>query len=339
MNQTLITACDTFSATSNADTNIQNGNLQIKNVVSGLPQSPSIFRGDIENIQIQKSLTQTPQVTRITWTLANNFEYRFSYVAPNGYTTYNFYYLSDSNASDTEIKNAIVKWASAMGLVTTTDNTTSVDLTGVAGSPLFNITNLSANLTATSQMGTLSPNALPGTALAGTTTVTVTVLAGQTYKTGETYTITGATGFTFTDAYGNSSTGSVTARIVYASATTFTLDGITGSGTNAGTITITRVAQAAFGTPAQVSAEVTGYTADATYAYDSMVVALRSGDAVKYWLKASLLASPFTPTTNYSTRFLLDINTFISSAKLSTDANNNITANSTANKSLALPIS
>lgn len=333
MNQTLITACDTFASVVgniNADANIQNGNLQIKNVVSGLPQPPSIFRGDIDNIQIQKSLTQTPQVTRITWTLANNFEYRFSYVAPNGYTTYNFYYLSDSNASDTEIKNAIVNWASAMGLVTTTDNTTSVDLTGVAGSPLFNITNLSANLTATSQMGTLSPNATPATALSGTTTVTVTVLAGQTYKTGETYTITGATGFTFTDAYGNSSTGSVTARIVYgAVANTFTLDGITGSGTNTGAITITKVAQAAFGTPAQVSAEIPGFTASSTYAYDSMVVTLKSGDAVKYWLKASLLASPFTINTG-TDYFYQAIAAFMSSTAA---------GNVTQAKVLGLPIS
>lgn len=330
MNQTLITACDTFSATSNADTNIQNGNLQIKNVVSGLPYPSSIFRGDIESIQIQKSLTETPQVTRITWTLANNFEYRFSYVASNGYTTYNFYYLSDSSASNSDLSTAIVNWATAMGLVTATDNTTSVDLTGVAGSPLFNISNASANLTIASQMGTLSPHASQGTALSGTTTVTVTVLAAQTYKTGETYTITGATGFTFTDAYGNSSTGSVTARIVYASATTFTLDGITGSGTNTGTITITKVAQPAFGTPAQVSSEVAGYTADATYAYDSMAIKIKGDGVVKYWLKASLLASPFTPTTNYSTRFLLDIGAFMSSTASS---------NVTQAKVLGLPIS
>lgn len=304
MSQKLTTVCETFSSNINEDLNVQNGLLQINNEVSGFPQPPPIFRGDIESIQIKKSLAETPMIVRITWVLSNNFEYRFSYVGPNGYTTYNFYYLSDSNASNTEIKNAIVNWASAMGLVTTTDNTTSVDLTGVAGSPLFNITNLSANLTATSQMGTITPATFVNPTqpqIAGTTTVTVTTAAAQTFKTGDVVTISGFTGPTLTDAYGNTYTSSVTTRIVYATSTTFTLDGFTSNGTaNTTSITITRVAQSAYGTADQVSSEVSGYTADATCAYDSIVVSTKQGE-LKLWLKASLLASPFTATTNLTT--------------------------------------
>ena len=45
----------------------------------------------------------------------------------------------------------------------------------------------------------------------------------------------------------------VTARIVYASATTFTLDGCVGVGTNTGTIVITKVASGAIGTIAEVN--------------------------------------------------------------------------------------
>jgi hypothetical protein len=109
------------------------------------------------------------------------------------------------------------------------------------------------------------------------------------------------------------------------------LDGITGSGTNTGTITITKVAQNSFGTAAQVTSEVNraGYTADALSNYDRISITTKSGNVFDFWLKASLVASPFTATTDLS-RFYLDMGAFQSSTASS---------NVTSAKVLSLPIS
>jgi hypothetical protein len=327
----MITALETFSNTSNADTNIQNGVLAIDNNAANTPTPSPIVRSEIASIVTQKSLVETPSVIRITWLLNNLTTYQFQLIEPNGYTEYNFYYVSDASALDSEVGNAIANFVNATGVATATYSAgSSIDLTAVAGKPLFTVQAV-VGCSAASQMPTISPNATPGTALAGTTTVTVTTLAAQSFKTGEVVTITGATGFTFTDAFGTSSVGSVTTRIVYASATTFTLDGITGSGTNTGTITITKVAQNSFGTAAQVTSEVNraGYTADALSNYDRISITTKSGNVFDFWLKASLVASPFTATTDLS-RFYLDMGAFQSSTASS---------NVTSAKVLSLPIS
>ena len=313
------TALETFSATSNADTNIQNGLLQISNPATGAPFPPAIFRGVVKGIEIDKSLAETSTVMRISWTAANSTTYAFRLVAPNGYTYYNFYFVSDASATDAEIGNAIQAWVATTGIATGTYSSGAyIDLTAVAGSPMFGVQTIS-NITAALQMPTIAPHATPGTALAGTTTVTVTTLAAQSFKTGETVTITGATGFTFTNALGVSSVASVTARITYVSATTFTLDGITGSGTNTGTIVITKVPQVAFGTPAQVTSEVgvSGYTANSSYNYDKMIVKTMDGSEYHFWLMASTIASAYTPTANL-TVFYGDIATFQSTAFIPT---------------------
>ncbi len=101
---------------------------------------------------------------------------------------------------------------------------------------------------------TIAPHATAGTALAGTTTVTCTTLAGQTFATGETVTVVAGTGYTFTQN-GVSGLTSVTARITYATATTFTLNGVVGAGTNTSAPTFTKAAQASFGSIADVNAD------------------------------------------------------------------------------------
>jgi hypothetical protein len=315
----MITALETFSNTSNADTNIQNGVLAIDNNAANTPTPSPIVRSEIASIVTQKSLVETPSVINISWTLASLTTYQFQLIEPNGYTGYNFYFVSDASATNLEVGNAIANFVNATGVATATYSTgSSIDLTAVAGKPLFTVQVLSPSLlSAASNMPKIDANTTPATALSGTTTVTVKALASpaQSFKTGEVVTITNATGFTFTDAFGNSSVGSVTARIVYVDGTTFTLDGITGSGTNTSTPTITKVAQNSFGTAAQVTSEVNraGYTANALSNYDRIRITTKSGNVFDFWLRASDVASPFNATTNLSV-FYSDMNVFQSTA-------------------------
>jgi hypothetical protein len=96
---------------------------------------------------------------------------------------------------------------------------------------------------------TIALNATPATAIAGTSTVTVTTLAAHGLVTGNVVHITGATGSVFTnvDNGGKVSTGEIECTIAYATATTFTLRGVTRTGTNTGAATLAVVPSEAFG--------------------------------------------------------------------------------------------
>lgn len=162
-------------------------------------------------------------------------------------------------------------------------------------------------------MPTIAPHATAATAIAGTTTVTVTTLAAQTFRTGDIVNITGMADFSITQN-GVAGLTEVTARIVYATATTFTLDGCVGTGTNSGTIVITKVASGAIGTIAEVNriAALNGSTATATettYMYDVVEIdgaynnsILASPSVTNFsaivFVKKSLITSPYTNDTN-----------------------------------------
>jgi len=162
-------------------------------------------------------------------------------------------------------------------------------------------------------MPTIAPHATAATAIAGTTTVTVTTLAAQTFRTGDIVNITGMADFSITQN-GVAGLTEVTARIVYATATTFTLDGCVGTGTNTGTIVITKVASGAIGTVDEVNriAALNGSTATATattYMYDVVEIdgaynnsILASPGVTNFsaivFVKKSLIASPYTNDTN-----------------------------------------
>jgi len=206
-----------------------------------------------------------------------------------------------------------------------TNNGFDVTLTSNAGSPTVILTvtcsatnpNISIGAvegaTVAYAMPTLSPNATEATAIAGTTTVTVTVLAAQTFRTGDIVNITGMAGYSITQN-GVAGLTEVTARIVYATATTFTLDGCVGVGTNTGTIVITKVASGAIGTPEEVNriAALNGSTATATAttfmydvveidgAYNNSILAspgVTNFNAIVF-VKKNLIASPFTVDSN-----------------------------------------
>jgi hypothetical protein len=328
----MITALETFSNTSNADTNIQNGVLAIDNNAANTPTPSPIVRSEIASIVTQKSLVETPSVIRISWTLANSTTYQFQLIEPNGYTEYNFYYVSDASALDSEVGNAIANFVNATGVATATYSTgSSIDLTAVAGKPLFTVQAM-VGCTAASQMPQVNLTSIVAGVSPGTFEGTV-VAASGTFVTGETVTIAGATGITFVDQFGNTTSGTVTARIYRfnATATNFKLSDITAIGTLSGSPTITKVAQNSFGTAAQVTSEVNraGYTANALSNYDRIRITTKSDNVFDFWLRASLVASPYTATTDLSV-FYLDMGAFQSST-----ASNNVTSA----KVLSLPIS
>lgn len=309
MGQIFSTTLNTLSSTAGTSSTAADGYVSGGIAfVTGLPQM--VWKG-IKSLILKRALVETANVVVISGTKANDTRFGFTIMQmQNGaqpkYT--NVGYTSDATATATEIKNALVAImvannvsgqcsVTASGAVNSNDFT--VTLTAAAGEPMFQVQNL-VNVTQASGMPTLNPNATAGTAVAGTTTVTITVLASQSFASGETVTVAGATGFTFTKD-GVSQGTSVTARITYASATTFTLDGVTGSGTNSGTVTITKVAQEAYGQPAQVEAVISTGTVASTYQYDSATFVMENGNENQLWIKANLIASPFTINTNLAT--------------------------------------
>lgn len=223
-------------------------------------------------------------------------------------------------------------FASTTASALTTDLTTwlanngfDVTLTSNAASPTVILTVTCSDTNPTISIGslegatvafampTIAPHATEATAIAGTTTVTVTTLAAQTFRTGDIVNITGMAGYSITQN-GVAGLTEVTARIVYATATTFTLDGCVGAGTNTGTIVITKVASGAIGTIAEVNAiaALNGSTATATattYMYDVVEIdgaynnsILASPGVTNFsaivFVKKSLIASPYTNDTN-----------------------------------------
>jgi len=275
---------------------------------------------NLQSLQVFKNLVATPMKWSFSTgalTTGNVVSFRVVQTVNGIIRDSIFSYTFDSYAN---LDTAISNWFTAEGFEATYANTSvssTVDGTITASSSNISITVSGISyFTETYSMPTLNPNATAATAVSGTTTVTVAVLAAQTFSTGETVTITGATGFTFTKG-GVATVGSVTARITYASATTFTLDGVTGSGTNTGTIVITKVAQDGFGSIADVNADASASgssqtATQTTYQYNCAKIrgtypastngSLQIADVYEatLWYPANLIASPFTAFTNTS---------------------------------------
>jgi len=301
------------TATSAADCVTTSGTT----VITGLTPFKNV---NLESLQVYKNLVATPMVyTFSTGALSagNVVSFRVVQTVDGLIKDSIFTYTFDSYAN---LNTAISNWFLAEGFEATYVNTSvSSTVNGTITSSSSNVVITISGIsyfTETYAMPTLNPNATAATAVSGTTTVTVAVLAAQTYSTGETVTISGATGFTFTKN-GVATVGTVTARITYASATTFTLDGVTGSGTNTGTITITKVAQEGFGSVAYVNNdallnESSATATQTTYQYNCAQIkgtypssAMGALAQPQYfeatlWYPANLIASPFTAFVNTS---------------------------------------
>ena len=274
---------------------------------------------DLQSFQIVRNLVSTPQRWTYSIPLVNSGAVSFRVIQTvNGLVRDAvFTYTFAATASSSELKTAIDNWYAAQGFsgsntVTAASPTTGV-LVGSASNTNIQMTAITG-LTVTYAMPTIAPHATAGTALAGTTTVTCTTLAAQTFATGETVTVVAGTGYTFTQN-GVSGLTSVTARITYATSTTFTLNGVVGAGTNASAPTFTKVAQAGFGSIADVNADAVqnGSTATATqttYQYNCAQIrgtypvatngSLQVADVYEatLWYPANLILSTFDPFTN-----------------------------------------
>lgn len=285
--------------------------------ITGLDPIPT---SGILSLKVRKNNQVQPQIWSISVPVTNSAEVNFVVIQQVGDQTITapFEYTFASTAVGADAIAAIQAFFAGFEALDVTINTP-------VGSPIvFTVTASTTNpfvqcvgtsgCTATYAMGTLTPNATPGTAISGTTTVTVAVTAGQVYRTGDLVKISGLADYSLTQN-GVAGLTTVTARITYAGATTFTLDGCVGAGAgNSGTIVITKVATADFGSPTYVDnqAALAGSTQTATvtttmysvceiqasYQENILNQGVQRVINAEVWIPANLIASAYTANTN-----------------------------------------
>jgi hypothetical protein len=211
------------------------------------------------------SVVETPTVFTYTpsGTLAANTVYGFtlSQIIDGVVKTAVIEFKSGTTApaSATEVcdtlRTILAKYVQNNRVEVVGSGTATLVVTGLTGFPLFRMTIVRGG-TAAETFATKAPNATAGTALSHTSgVITVTTAAAHGLATGAVVSITTATGFTFTRD-GVATVASIDkARIHVTAATTFTLIGVVGSGTNTGTIVITVLPSESAGTYAKVLAE------------------------------------------------------------------------------------
>lgn len=229
---------------------------------------PSVFyKGAVGKSRILKSLTEIVSIQTITYTPGNNTTYSFT-ISQDIYNsgspiTKTISYTSDASGTDAEIATGLVTAVNNAGFqVVASGSASPVTITGNAGYPAPKITAIS-NVTIASAQTTYTPSGTanvaitsviaPGgsaaTDIAGTSTVTVTTAAAHLLRPGDivaiasvaTMTLTYTDNVPFSATYGKTFSGAAggTFRVATVpTSTTFTLDGVTASGTNSGTITI-----------------------------------------------------------------------------------------------------
>lgn len=323
-----VSAFQTFSATSNANTGVSGGSLSLvctsgDTLAEALAKLPSIRRNQITKIKTTKSKTEIVQIGTITYTPASNTRYAF-YIDQviNGVTnTILVDYTSDSTGTDAEIAAAIlanVNAAQASGAiqVVATGSATPVTLTAQTGYPLFTVRTVTGVTYASAQTNINA--ALQAGAITNATPRVVTAVA-HGLKTGDTVTFASVAGAGNADVNG-------TKRITYLTVDTFSIDGTSNTGAvTVASATCVKVAQASFGSPTMVEASMAAneidFTALSTSWYDAIdIEAQLEGEVslfVRLWCASSLIASPYTATTNYS-QFTADMSAF----KTSTAAGN-----------------
>ena len=324
VNTKTIVAFETFSATSNVNLALNAGGAIKPVPTSGdtkgeaCPRLPLIFRNATSKIVTNKGKLETVNVQVGTVTAQNSTDYTFKVrqIVNGVLKVANFFYTSDASASQTEIVTAIKDTFNAQnaqgGVSVVATGTTSVTLTGAAGEPLFDVYDVSSNLSFASGMATYTgQNAAGSVANVVGSPVKVTFTASHGLLTGDTVSFLAS----WTGAGSGALLNGVTSRVTYVSATEITVDSVLATGTaNAVDGTAIRVAQEAYGTPSQVDAdfEANGqtYTATTGQVYDSYdIISMPDSNTVftaRIWCNAFLAASPSTATTNYS-QFVADV--------------------------------
>jgi len=316
-----IVAFETFSATSNVNLGLTAGG-QIQPVpTSGdtkgeaCPRLPLIRRAAITKIITNKGKLEQVNVQTGTVTAADSYDYYFKVrqVVNGVLKVVSFFYTSDASATQAEIVTAVKNTFNAQnaqdGIYVTASGSTSITLTGQAGYPLFDVYDVSGNLSFASGMASQNIDAT-GVANVNATPIKVKI-TGHGYLTGQTVT------FNNLDVTTNSALiEGKTLRVTYVDADTFTVPTLA-SGTSVikgGTATL--VAQEAYGTAALVTADFSAnaqsYTGTSGQLYDSYDIVSEGDTDVftgRIWCNANLAASPSTATTNYS-QFVADIAAF-----------------------------
>jgi hypothetical protein len=229
--------------------------IALANSLVSITGAPSINFKSVQGAEIIRSLVATAKIVTVTYTsAANNTELSFSITQNIDETpvSKNFSYTTDSSATTTEAINAFTTIVNNSGMQVTAVATsaTVMTITANAGYEIFNAasTTGAANFTVADAMTTYAPNATaalavanviaphgtPATAIAGTTTVTVTTLAAHGLQIGDTVRITGVATMVVTGGLGNDLYRVATVPTT----TTFTLANTTASGANSGTIVI-----------------------------------------------------------------------------------------------------
>jgi hypothetical protein len=271
------------------------------------PRLPLMSRRAISKIVTNKGKLEEVNVQVGTVTAANNFDYSFKVrqVVNGVVKIVNFFYTSDATGSQAEVVTAVINTFNAQnaqgGIFVTATGSTSITLTGQAGYPLFDVYDVSGNLSFASGMANIN-TALQAGSISNATPRVVTAVA-HGLLTGETI-IFGSVAGT-----GAATVNGIAWRVTRTGADTFTLDG----STNAGAVTVlaatgTLVAQEAYGTSTQVDADFAAngqtFTATTTALYDSYDIVVEGDTDVftgRIWCNAVTKASPSTATANYST--------------------------------------
>ena len=326
----MVVAFETFADVSNVNLGLTTGGQIAPVPTSGdtageaCPRLPLMSRRAITKVVTNKGKLEEANVQVGTVTAANNFDYSFKVrqVVNGVVKIVNFFYTSDATGSQAEVVTAVINTFNAQnaqgGIFVTATGSTSITLTGQAGYPLFDVYDVSGNLSFASGMANIN-TALQAGSISNATPRVVTAVA-HGLLTGETI-IFGSVAGT-----GAATVNGIAWRVTRTGADTFTLDG----STNAGAVTVlaatgTLVAQAAYGTSTQVDADFASngqsYTAAATGLYDSYDIVVEGETSVftgRIWCNACLKASPSTATSRYST-FSADVVAFTTATPASTN--------------------
>jgi hypothetical protein len=332
MNNTLVVLSGVSLAA--ADVDVTAGNLQIKN-------SPVIKLSSVTNNNgVENHLNETVRVADFDITAANSTVYALNVTQQSPLneqllTNYLRYTSLASGDTATTICNKLVttfnQQAAAIGMgVVASNSSDNLRLTATAatsvttlGTPLFSAsgnTNLPL-LTGTSDAMYIAPDGTPATAFIVATLV-FTSAAAHGLIPGDTVKVTSwaTTVMTYKGATASATAGLIARVATVPSATTFTLEGLTASGVNTGTLVILKVPQVAMGTPAAVTAAQVAAgqvpSVSTTYNYGRCVIGfINSGpvvinpisgnnDLVVYWPNA-LVASAYTAqNANFTAKLL-----------------------------------
>jgi hypothetical protein len=237
-----------------------------KNLVIGPSANASPKINLSQNCKLTRiySVVETPQVFAYTpGTLAANTDYGFTItqiidgVVKNSVIRYTSGATAPGSATVVcdALRTVLAKYVQNNRVEVVGSGSSTVVVTGASGFPLFNmITPVGGTVAET--FTTKAPNATAGTALSQSSgVITVTTVAAHNLTTGAIVSISTATGFTFTRDGVATVAAIDKARIHVTGATTFTLIGVVGSGTNSGTIVITVQPSEASGSYAKVLAE------------------------------------------------------------------------------------